>query len=565
MVLLEDKTPPPRSPAPRHDPVFIWPTPNHEDYLFWVEQNGDLPKNQTFAYGDPYRGANAQKYPDHKLVFVSPQTTEKWSRWFYASDRINQDAYNWEFSQADIGGVKFDTVTRLYFFKRSEFKHSDTTDAPNQGDPMPDVPAGVFPASSFVLAERVEVDAPMEELRSLYILEKRVYILRSTISSVDNDDMLGIGQGKTVTLYFRGEKPTGPSGDTIETLIAAPSNAYWGLQPSGEIRVGEQISYRWFAVTTFSSLDSALAAYKLSFPSSVDLDIPDELLGVAVVWNSAGSNGSFASDASGRSAYVGDPDVSLSLSESANAECGGSIQPEIIPDIRSRHGRDIPSTAWFFYIQSSADTLSAADLLTKLGSLAGGPVSQWPVFKPEQHTFVLKGQRGAGRAQVSASGSVSTQYSSTQERNNKEVSSAKGTSYDFSTSFGSVTLSPTIHGSVTVSNSTPPSASYTATCSAGWNSIYTAATVATYSIGLPIPSNSGPGDLDPTSGSTGTVSDTATVVLNGSVTPTSLSATTPSAIPVSGLYLVGSPRIEPYKARWFRCHAQVIDASVLAP
>ena len=159
---------------------------------------------------------------------------------------------------------------------------------------------------------------------------------------------------------------------------------------------------------------------------------------------------------------------------------------------------------------------------------------------------------------------MSTSYGTDQERNNKEVSSAKGKSYDFSTSFGTVVLPPTIHGAITISNTTPPASTYTANCSVGWSSYFTAATVATYSIALPIPAESGPGNLDPSNAASGTVSDTATVALSGLVSPTTLSATTPAAIPVTGLYMVGSPRIEPYKARWFQCHAQVIDATILA-
>jgi hypothetical protein len=536
--------------------VFIWPTPNHEDYLFWVEKNGDLPKNQSFSYGT--RFPDEVKYPDHKLVFVSPQTPDAWSRWFYASDRINQDAYNWEFAQADIGGVKFDAVKRTYLTLRSAFN----PEVPAMGTTMVNVPVGKF-TGTYVLAERQQQRIGQQELDSLYVQEVRTYVTKVAISDISTDPMLGIGQQKTTDLYYRGELVN--ETQTIETVAADPSDPFWGLQDDGTDRSVQQISDNWWAVITISSLDDALEAYKLSFPSSVDIDLPDELVSISTVWNSAGSNGSFASDASGRSAYVGDPDVSLSLSESANAECGGSIQPEIIPIIRTRKGRDIPSTAWFFYIKSEALSLSAADVLAKLTTLAGASVLQWPLFQPVQHTILLKGQRGSGRAQVSASGSVSTSYGTDQERNNKEVSSAQGVSYDFSTTFGTVVLPPTIHGAITISNTTPPASTYTAACSVGWTSNFTAATVAGYSIALPVPAETGPGNLDPADSGTGTVSDTATVALSASVSPTSLSATTPAAIPVTGLYMVGSPRIEPYKARWFQCHAQVINATILAP
>ena len=70
--------PRPRTPAPQIDPVFLWPTPDKTDYLFFVERNGDLPANQQWSFGDPF--PDRLKYPNHKLVFVAPQTVDKWSK-----------------------------------------------------------------------------------------------------------------------------------------------------------------------------------------------------------------------------------------------------------------------------------------------------------------------------------------------------------------------------------------------------------------------------------------------------------------------------------------------------
>lgn len=556
----------------RHQ-VFTFPTPSRTDLLFYEIQDRVLPKNNpnnaTGEYGEAHW--DSVKYPNHKLVFRSPHDPNKGSeKWWYAADRANQDDYNWNFTQANLGSVKFDAVERYYFYKRADFtKPNDTfasgTSSIEQGDPMPNTPAGKFDYAEFILSDRETIEAP-EELRSLYIIEKRVYFRRKSIATVQHEEMLGIGQGSVITLHYRGESV---GGTAIEDLINAPSNAYWGVQSDGTVRTGEQLTHRWFAVITLSSLDDALEAYRLSFPTTVDMLLPDELLGVSTVWNQAGSNGSFAVEANGYSAYVGDPSVAVGLSESANAECGGSLQPEIVPSIRSRNGRDVPATAWFFYIKSDGTSVSVSDLIARLAAVGAGSVSQWPVFHPTEHTFILKGQRAAGRAQVSASGSVRASVNGGEEQNNKEVSSGKGNSYDHSTSFGTVRLPPTIHGAITVSDTTPPSATYTATCSAGWTSYHapTGLTVAGHNIALPVPANDGSaGSIDPSNGTAGSVSTTATISLSASVTPTSLSATGgETSIPTSGKYIVGSPRIEPYKARWFRVHAIVIDASVFAP
>ena len=125
-----------------------------------------------------------------------------------------------------------------------------------------------------------------------------------------------------------------------------------------------------------------------------------------------------------------------------------------------------------------------------------------------------------------------------------------------------MTLPPTIHGEISVFGDTTETSVYTAECTVGWDAAATTALVAGHDILLPVPAETGPGSLD--GGGNGKVSKTAAITLKGEVFPTSVSTTTPSEIPVTGNYLVGSPRIEPYKARWFQCHVQVVNASVFA-
>ena len=236
--LPEDPTPP-RSPAPHIDPVFIWPTPSKAEFLFYVERNGDLPANQGWAYGDAYR--DAVRYPDHKLVFVSPQTPDKWSRWYYVSDRVNQESYNWDHSTADLGGRKFNAITRTYFTPRAGYDPL----APVPGAAMPDVPAGLFSGYVFVAKEQREAD---ENLNPLYVFEVRTYIKRSTITQLGVDSLNGKALSSTTTLFYATEVVTGSI--TAENIFAAPANAYWGLQADGTQRSGQQLSDHWYAITS---------------------------------------------------------------------------------------------------------------------------------------------------------------------------------------------------------------------------------------------------------------------------------------------------------------------------
>jgi hypothetical protein len=233
------KSPSPRTPAPQIDQVFIWPTPDKNDFLFFVEKNGDLPINKRWKHGDPYPDQLA--FPHHKLVYVGPQTVDKWSRWYYASDRLNQDEYNWEFTSADIGGNKFDAVSRTYLVSREAF---DAT-SPALGSPMPNVPKDKF-IGDYVLAGRVQQRTGEQELDSLYVLEKRIYIKRCTLTEI-----LGSKLSLEERIYHEDELIGGVS---VKDLFADPNNAFWEVQPDGSSRVGRQLSCDWYMITTQKEL-----------------------------------------------------------------------------------------------------------------------------------------------------------------------------------------------------------------------------------------------------------------------------------------------------------------------
>lgn len=167
----------PRSPSPSIDPVFTWPTPGREDLLFYVEKNGDLPANKEWEFGDAYRGRF--EFPDHKLVYVSPQTPDKWSKWFYASDRINQEEYNFEFTG--------DQLTRSYLVLRDKY-YARTQAEANAAIPQvedefvrPVVGTADTRFGQFVYTEDA-LSRTETELDSLYVLVRQVYRPASLVS-----------------------------------------------------------------------------------------------------------------------------------------------------------------------------------------------------------------------------------------------------------------------------------------------------------------------------------------------------------------------------------------------
>ena len=232
------KEPRPRTPAPRIDPVFLWPTPSKADLMFYVERSGDLPVNKTFEYGSQY--FDPITYPDHKLVYVSPQTEDKWSRWYYASKRLLEDEYNWSFTDADIGGTKFKAVAREYVTLRDEFDPA----TPAMGAAMADLPKDKFDGD-YVLAERIQAKTPDTELNSLFVFERRTYVQRVTISEDGYDKQLEGNLQSRSTLFYRGELIDAVA---IETLVADETNTYWGLQADKTSRSAKQLSTNWFLV-----------------------------------------------------------------------------------------------------------------------------------------------------------------------------------------------------------------------------------------------------------------------------------------------------------------------------
>lgn len=255
------KDPLPRTP-PANDPVFVWPTPNVTDLLFYVERNGDLPENKVWHYGDRFKGRT--QYQNHRLVYVSPQDAEKWSKWWYAADRCDQDEYNFRWTSTEIGGRSFQSVTRSYLIPRGCGIDPFTAgeDGENRlyfkaGNPAPGtamrlVPEDTFAgysAGDFVVGFVKQERAP-QELDSLYVALDVTFVKRCTTTDLPFDFEVGSTLSKSTTLYYRGEVVTAELGvdRTIEWLIDHPDNAFWGVSSNGYVTEGKQLSCDWYAV-----------------------------------------------------------------------------------------------------------------------------------------------------------------------------------------------------------------------------------------------------------------------------------------------------------------------------
>ncbi len=264
-------------PSPQRQSVLSFVSPKVADLLFFetvdAQKIGNTPKEieaNLPAYGTAH--PDTVNFPNHKLCFVKQADANGLMyEYYYAADRASQDDYNFEFSQADIGGNKYDTVVRTYVTLRSSFSDVDTSH--EAGDVMPD-PTSQFTAENAIIYDNSgtpdETDTSIDyilytrqlrrigdqELDGLFVVEQRTYFRRVDISSQKLDPATD-GVLRTVEkLIYRGEKYNAPHGGGTDTAgeetagtAAWENESVWGLDASGINHEAEQLSHDWWKVT----------------------------------------------------------------------------------------------------------------------------------------------------------------------------------------------------------------------------------------------------------------------------------------------------------------------------
>lgn len=304
---------------------------------------------------------------------------------------------------------------------------------------------------------------------------------------------------------------------SVPTTFTEPNTSYRTVNKDRALKISE------------TEPTAALSSYLMSFPVQIDVQLPNVLSGIDVVWSKDKAEGKYDSEWNGFSSGTS---RSLSGSEKANAESSASIKPELIVNIEQPWGSDLSATAYYFFIKGNNNIISESLLLNKLTSIVGGTVQRWPSFRPVSHTIILEG--GSAQVRADATGQAST-------TNNENTSTwdkleGQGTSFSIATSLNAVTIPPTIHGAITIANSEGKEQRVKANCNVFWQ-------------GFNFPSIN--------------VTSEAIHTLYADVTPKSLGATSPAAIPKTGKYVMKT-EVVPYKWGWARCSAVVLDASVLA-
>ena len=198
------------------------------------------------SYGTAH--PDTENFPKHKLCHVKQADTEGlFFEYYYAAERHHQDNYNFEFSQADLGGNQYDTVVRTYVNLRSDF--SDTDGEYQAGDAMPAIPAYVF-GDTYILMTRQQKRIGDAELDSLFVIEQRVYFKDEDKISFTTHPEFKDELSTTETLAHVGKTGIVTNAGTVTwSTAAAVAIANWGVAEDGSYDYAvEKLSNDWWKV-----------------------------------------------------------------------------------------------------------------------------------------------------------------------------------------------------------------------------------------------------------------------------------------------------------------------------
>lgn len=283
------------------------------------------------------------------------------------------------------------------------------------------------------------------------------------------------------------------------------------------------------AITT--ALETNVTKASITIPR---INFPNVLISVAITYNVGVGNG-LDSHPAGQQGFTVYGSGSGSLSPSSSAQGSASILPDIQPNIVEVYAENVTATLVEFY-KPSGTTISS--ILTFLTAQMGAPVTAWPVFRPVSHTITLKGQRKS----ISAKADTRVSGGGTTTDGQVGFEWGNGSSNEGDVTNTSKLISPTIHGVINFTGAASQSQGLSASAEASTPTF-------------------APGSAGEQAGISNVKNVTASVT--GSVSPVTLAATSPAAIPTSGLRLYSlSPGAFQYENIAFQ--AVIVDCSVFA-
>lgn len=191
-------------------------TPLIADVLF--TELVDCNRRELPAYGTAHPDIN--KWPNHKLCLIKPFADGKREEiytFYYVADRESQDLYNWEYTQADIGGTKFDATTRTYVIPRSEYDPTEGEDVFSDLGEQSEQETG----STFgTLVDRQIARTGEGELDSLYVVVKNTYAALAILVEYKYDEAFGCLLRSTQELVPHSDSTESSVVDNLVTTVS---------------------------------------------------------------------------------------------------------------------------------------------------------------------------------------------------------------------------------------------------------------------------------------------------------------------------------------------------------
>ena len=152
--------------------VASYPSPNVGDLIFFEYVDSNIPVHKRPAYGTLHR--NQVAYPGYKLVLIDAADDEGKQKWFYAADRLEQEAHNWQVSYPYAGITTAPRFTCTFILPRDSYTPlaKGTAHPLDDEDETPDE-FERFKGAKLIFETQISVG--FKELDSLYIGVQRIY------------------------------------------------------------------------------------------------------------------------------------------------------------------------------------------------------------------------------------------------------------------------------------------------------------------------------------------------------------------------------------------------------
>jgi len=164
-------------------PIFDVASPLR-DLVFYEVVDYNIKSNRDMEYGTPHH--NTQAYPNHQLVYITPNDKEgKTYRFYYAANRDNQDDYNWQISDGSTLERTY-IVPRSLYYGRSAAEATTSSIIPNEFTyPVVGTADIRFTKYSFVDDSVIRSD---EQLDSIYVTVKRRFMENKEVDIVWSEE-----------------------------------------------------------------------------------------------------------------------------------------------------------------------------------------------------------------------------------------------------------------------------------------------------------------------------------------------------------------------------------------